>query len=186
MKIKSLRWLTMMLPILFAACASPETPSAPAAPEAPAYKPYGNLLQVMRSIPFPHSNVIFDTQSRDPEKDKATSMSLSVYKVSDSDVYAGWPGVESSALAIAEAANVIMIPGRNCANGLPVPVEREDWKKFAQGLADAGMAAYAAAQTKDMDKMLEVSETVTNACSACHDIYRDVDQVGKMRCVAPN
>lgn len=184
MKMKNLRWLTMMLPFLFAACGSQEQPSAPATEaQAPSPKPYGNLGQVMRAIPFPHSNVIFDTQTKDPEKEKESSMATRVYSFGDSAVYGGWLGVENSALALSEMANLIMIPGRLCANGLPVPVEREDFKKAAQGLAEAGEAAYKAAQSKDMDKMLEVSETVTNACAACHDVYRDRD--GVMRCTAP-
>jgi cytochrome c556 len=35
------------------------------------------------------------------------------------------------------------------------------------------MASYKAAQTKDMDKMLEAADTLTNACSECHDVYRE-------------
>ena len=31
-----------------------------------AAKPYATLAQVMRGIPFPNSNIIFDTQSTDP------------------------------------------------------------------------------------------------------------------------
>jgi hypothetical protein len=33
--------------------------------------------------------------------------------------------------------------------------------------------------------MLETSETLTNACAACHDIYRDVDLSGGERCTVP-
>ena len=29
-------------------------------------QPYGTLAQVMRGIPFPNSNIIFDTQTNDP------------------------------------------------------------------------------------------------------------------------
>ena len=42
-----------------------------------------------------------------------------------------------------------------------------------QGLRDAGLASYKAAQTKDMDKMLDAADTLTNACSECHDVYRE-------------
>jgi hypothetical protein len=108
---------------------------------------------------------------------------MQVYGLGDTDVYAGWGAVENSALALAETANLITIPGRTCANGLPVPVDRADWKMYAEGLAAAGQAAYEAAKTKNMDKMLEVSETVTLACSNCHDVYRDRDD--RMRCTPP-
>ena len=51
--------------IFFISCTQAQPP-APAAPAAPAAKPYGTLAQLMRGIPFPNSNIIFDTQSTDP------------------------------------------------------------------------------------------------------------------------
>ena len=53
-----------------------------------------------------------------------------------------------------------MIPGRMCENGRPVPLDREDFKKFAQGLVEAGKVAYKAAQSKNLDAMLEAGGTV--------------------------
>src|SRR3972149_4131682 len=126
MKTKSLHLLVMILPFLFAACGNPEQAATPA-PDAGAAKPHANMLQLMRAFPFPHANVLFDTQSRDPVgPEKLSSMVFSVYRWGDTDVYAGWPGVESSALALAEIAPLLLLPGRLCANGLPAPVDRED------------------------------------------------------------
>ena len=188
MNKKSPQWFAiLLLPLLLAACANQEQPAAePAAPPPPVAKPHANMLQLMRALPFIHSNVIFDAQSKDPEgPDKKSSMVYSLYRWGDSDIYAGWPGVESSALAIAETAELLMIPGRLCANGLTAPVEREDWKLYSQGLVTAGEAAYKAAQSKNLDAILEVSETITNACAACHSVYRDVEETGGMRCAVP-
>ena len=39
------------------------------------------------------------------------------------------------------------------------------------------MAAYKAAQSKNQDAILEVSETVTVACANCHEKYRDFDNL---------
>jgi hypothetical protein len=143
------------------------------------------LLQFMRAFPYPHSNVVFDTQGRDPEgPEKMQSTSFSVYRWNDSDAYAGWTGVENSALALAELAPLLLKP-RMCSNGNPAPVDREDWKKAVQGLVDAGQAAYKAARTKNLDAMVDASGTVTTACSACHDVYRDVDLTGGERCAIP-
>ena len=142
------------------------------------------MLQVMRAFPFPHSNVIFDTQSRDPAgEEKKASMSFSVYRWGDSDTYAGWDGVENSALALSEMAPLLLVP-RMCANGKPAPVDREDWKKAVQGLVTTGEDVRKAVLTKNVDAMLDASEKLSNACSACHDIYRDVDLSGGERCVA--
>jgi len=171
--MKSLHWL-MMLTLLLAACASPQEPAAPAA-DVYAPMPYGNLAQVMRTIPFPYSNIIFDTQSADPEapREEATGDTSGGATQAYANVYGGWPGVEASALALAETANLIMIPGRLCENGIPAPVDREDYKMFAQQLVAAGQAAYMGAQSKNLDTMVEVSGTVSEACEGCHAVYRD-------------
>jgi hypothetical protein len=131
-----------------------------------------NLGQLMKGILFPNSNVIFFAQSDDPAK-VAPAKDPSVATDPLADTYGKWQAVENSALALAEAANLLTIPGRKCANGLPVPINNPDWPKFVQGLRDAGMKAYKAAQSKDMDKILDAADTMTAACSACHDKYRE-------------
>ena len=87
--------------------------------------------------------------------------------------YGKWEAVENSALAIAEVANLLTVPGRKCANGLDVPVGNADWAKFVQELREAGMTAYAAAQTRNQDKITDAAEVMTAACKHCHDSYRD-------------
>jgi hypothetical protein len=137
----------------------------------------------MRGIPFPASNLIFDTQSNDPAAKPAEGKGAPGGATSAfSGVYGGWQAVENAALAISETANLIMIPGRLCQNGRPVPLDRADFQKFAQGLADAGQAALKAAQSKNLDAMVEVSGTVSDACAACHEVYRDKPE-DKDRCM---
>ena len=158
---------------------------APADTAVPAAAAQMNMLQMMRAFPFPHSNVIFDTQDIDPEgPDAKTSMSFSVYRWADDGTYAGWAGVENSALALAEMAPILLAP-RACANGKPAPVDREDWRKAVEGVAAVGRAAYDAARTRNADRMIEISGTLTSACAACHDRYRDVDLSGGERCTVP-
>jgi hypothetical protein len=142
-----------------------------------------DMLQLMRAFPFPHSNVLFDAQGKDPNgPEKKDSMSFSVYRWYEADTYAGWPGVENSALALTEMAPLLLTP-RLCFNGKPAPVDQPDWKAAVEGLVKAGEASYQAALTKSLDEMVAVSETVANACAACHDKYRDVDLTGGERCV---
>ena len=190
-----MRVLSAMLGFLFlgtVACSAPTTTGdtgAPAAPQASAAKPYASLVQLMRGIPFPSSNLIFDTQAKDPgapppkaDKNAAGAGATATY----ASVYAGWELVEYASLALAETANLIMIPGRVCSNGKPVPVDRDDFRKFAQGLVDAGMAAYKVAQSKNLDAMVEVTGTVSDACAACHEVYRDKGEAGSPeRCAVP-
>jgi len=168
----------MGMAVLVAGCSSP-APAPATAPAAPAAQPYANLAQVMRGIPFPNSNIIFDTQSLDPEaqKDKKPGEQGVGASAQYNSVYGGWQAVENAALALQETANLITIPGRMCENGKPVPLADEDYKKAAAGLVEAGKVAYKAAQSKNLDAMLEAGGTVTDACAACHEKYRDKDNL---------
>ena len=172
--------LVLILPVFVLACRAGEPVAA--GPAQTSMKAHMNMLQLMRAFPFIHSNVLFDTQSRDPVgPERKESMAFSVYRWRDADTYAGWEGVEASALALAEMAPLLLVP-RMCANGRPAPVEQPDWKAAVDGLVAAGEAAHAAAMTKSLDEMLTAGESVVNACSACHDKYRDVDLEGGTRC----
>jgi hypothetical protein len=183
--MKRFRWLTG-LAVLFAACGgsapADKAAEAPAAAAAgPARQAYGTLAEVMRAIPFTASNIIFDAQTNDPGAPKQHSGGDSATE-KFAAIYGGWQQVENSARALQETANLIMIPGRLCENGLPVPLNQPDYQKAAQMLVDAGAAAYKAAKAKNIDEVIEVSNAVAEACAACHEPYRDVSE-GKMRCV---
>ena len=168
--------------VLVAGCSSP-APAPASAPASPAAQPYATLAQVMRGIPFPNSNIIFDTQSLDPaeQKDKKPGEAAAGASAQYNSVYGGWQAVENAALALQETANLITIPGRMCENGKPVPLNDEAYKKAAAGLVEAGKVAYKAAQSKNLDMMLEAGGTVTDACAACHEKYRDTKDT-KDRC----
>jgi hypothetical protein len=143
---------------------------AAAAPRA--QQVHGNLLQVMRGILFPNSNVVFSAQTVDPasvKKDADPTSSVNPL----AGAYGGWEAIENSGIAMAEAANLLTLPGRVCGNGKPVPVQNADWQQFVQGLRDAGMATYKAGQSKNMDMVVEAADTVTTACMNCHEVYRE-------------
>ena len=133
---------------------------------------HANLLQMMRGILFPASNVVFAAQSDNPAdvkpaKDPATATDPLA------STYGGWQAVENASLAMVEGANLLMIPGRKCANGLDAPMRSPDWPKFVQGLRDAGMKAYKAAQSKNQDGILDAADAITMACANCHDKWRE-------------
>ena len=155
------------------------TPATGYSPQA-----YSNLAQLMRGIPFTFANIVFDAQSEDPGAVRDPASVGGGATATFKNVYGGWQEVENSALALSEAANLILVPGRFCENGLPVPIDQPDFRAAAEGLAAAGRAAFKAAQLKSMDEMVAVSETVAAACSKCHEPYRDFDDP-KDRCKVP-
>lgn len=169
------------LSIFFVSCTQAPPPAS--APAGPAAKPYGTLAQMMRGIPFPNSNIIFDTQTTDPAAAQKPAEAGAPATQTFAGVYGGWQAVENAAIALEETANLLLIPGRMCENGRPAPVDQEDYRKWAQGLADAGAAALKAAQSKNIDQMVEVSGTVSDACAACHEKYRDTPKQPEDRCI---
>lgn len=132
----------------------------------------GNLQQIMRGILFPNSNVIFAVQATDPTSFKPEAdPTQSPNPLTGS--YGGWQAVENSGIALAESANLLILPGRVCSNGKPVPIQNADWAKFVQELRDVGMATYKAGQAKQLDKMSDISDQLSQACQDCHDVYRE-------------
>jgi hypothetical protein len=146
-------------------------PAGRGAARAGAPKIEANMLQLMRGILYPSSNVIFAAQEDLSKLTPAPDPSVSPNPLTST--YGGWQAVENASLALAEAANLIALPGRMCSNGRPAPVQRADWLKYTQGLREAGLAAYKAAQSKDRDKIVDVAGSVSDACAACHDVYRE-------------
>lgn len=169
-------WLACCAGAAFSQSQSPAKGQAGRATEARSQTPQtqviANLLQLMRGTLFPASNVIFAAQEQNPAKvPPAKDPALATDPLANT--YGQWQAVENAALAIGETANLLMIPGRKCSSGIDVPLKNPDWAKFVQGLRDAALTAYKAAQSKDQDKITDASGTLSEACSNCHDKYRE-------------
>jgi cytochrome c2 len=156
------------------AATSPASPAVPAPPPAP---PPGNMAQVMRGILFPSSNLIFNVQNQDPGEQKVGWSPGGPTPFSWVDwgagIYSGWELVDYAAIALAESTPLLLTPGRRCENGKTVPVERADWVRYVDELAEAGRAAYRASQSRNRDAVGEVTNQIADACLHCHEVYRD-------------
>ena len=101
---------------------------------------------------------------------------------------AEWMRVRQGAVTLAEAANLLMIPGRHVARpgeksetpGVELePSEMEElinkdrpaFYKHAKDLYDAAMLAVDAIDKRDADKVFEVGENIDHACESCHRQY---------------
>src|SRR5215510_11317582 len=121
MRIHALLTTAIVL-MLLTACSTPQPTPAPQKEAAPAGQIHGNLGQVMRGILFPNANVIFAAQSKNPAEIKPVGDPSTATDALQS-TYGGWTAVENSGIALAESANLLIIPGRKCANGRPVPLD---------------------------------------------------------------
>jgi hypothetical protein len=168
--------LLVML-VAFGLCLLAQTPSKGAEAPKPAtvkIEVQTDLNQLMRGVLYPASNVVFSAQIDNPgdlkfvpgrDPSLATDPLLSTF--------GGWLAVENAALALTESANLLLIPGRKCANGVAVPLDNPDWPKFVQELREAGMKAFKLAQSKDQDRMVEAADTLSAACAGCHRKWRE-------------
>lgn len=168
---------SLSLPSVRSAGQTPARPAVPAqAPgkggSGPAFQIKATLQQFMKGTLYPASNVVFFAQSANPN-DVAPDKDPSAAVNPLASAYGKWQAVENASLAMYEAANVLLIPGRRCSNGKPAPIGNADWPKFVQGLRDASLIAYKAAQSKNQDKILDAADKLTTACANCHDKYRE-------------
>jgi hypothetical protein len=133
-----------------------------------------DLNRLMRGVLYPAANVVFSAQTDNPADVKfVPGQDPSMATNPLASTFGGWEAVENAALALSESANLLLIPGRNCANGLPVPMNNPDWPKFVQELRDAGMKAYTAAQSKNQDKMVDAADALSASCASCHKKWRE-------------
>lgn len=101
---------------------------------------------------------------------------------------AEWAKVKAGAITLAEAANLMMVPGRRVARpgeksetpGVELEPEEMDaliakdpqtFYRHARDLYNAAMLAARAAENKDANKIFEVGETIELACENCHRTY---------------
>ena len=163
-----------MLALLAASLPAQTDSKGPSKPASPAFEVQSNLNELMRGVIYPASNVVFSSQNENPADAKAApGQDPSLATDPLVSTFGGWVAVENAALALSESANLLLLPGRKCLNGAPVPMDNPDWAKFVQGLRDAGMKAYKAAQTKNTDNMIAASDTLTEACANCHRKWRE-------------
>jgi cytochrome c553 len=164
------------------ASSGPATASTTGAPAA--FSATGNLNQLMRGIMFPNSNIIFTVQTHDPAEKKTAGDAANAnggfnWTMWGSDLYSGWEIVDYAAIALAESAPLMLTPGRRCENGKPVPVNDPDWIRFSKEMAEVGRAAYRASQTRNQEKVSDISNDVSDACLHCHQVFRDKIRRGR-------
>jgi hypothetical protein len=140
----------------------------------PALEVRADLNQLMRGVLYPAANVVFFPQAENPADVKpipGNDPSMATDPLMST--FGGWQAVENAALALAESANLLLIPGRVCANGTPAPIKDPAWTTFVQQVRDASLLAYKAAQAKDQEKMITVAESLSASCNGCHRKWRD-------------
>jgi hypothetical protein len=158
MRMRKRVWLLLAASTLFAQPASPspaqnppaqagQGPTTSAAPKTgPAYQAAGTISDLMVKIIYPASDAVFYITTRQPKTD------------------AEWGELEAKTLALAESANLLMMPGR--------ARDQDRWMQDAKLMLDAGRLAYRAARSKDLAALEALSDQMYASCTSCHQHYR--------------
>jgi mono/diheme cytochrome c family protein len=161
-------------------------PAGKAAPAAAAVNTSGlptvtataNLAQFMRAVTFPNANILFNTQLYDPGKEKPKMPIPYDYVLWGKTVYYGWEAVDEAILALRDTSPMLLLPGRKCQNGRPVPIQNADYQKAVKDLVAFTDELWKAAQTRNQETVSDLSEKLNDTCANCHKVYRDVSASG--------
>jgi mono/diheme cytochrome c family protein len=151
------------------------------------FPPLGNMAQLMRGIFFPNSNLIFTVQTRDPAakpEPAAGGGQTGGFSFVEwgAGIYGGWELVDNAAIALADAAPLMLTPGIRCENGRLAPVTDPDWIRFTEQMIAVARKTYQASQTRKQEAVAEATGDLSDACAACHQAYRET----RTRGAAPN
>jgi len=80
----------------------------------------------------------------------------------------GWDAVRNAAATVAEAGNLLMMPGHVQPG--------DDWMEIAQGLTATGERLIDAAERRDSEAVFDYGGTLYNVCVSCHQLYVFADQ----------
>jgi hypothetical protein len=104
------------------------------------------MSELMVKIIYPASDAVFYIATRQPKTE------------------AEWGELQGKTLALAESANLLMMPGR--------ARDQDRWMQDAKLMLEAGWAAYRAARSKDLAALEALSDQLLESCASCHRHYR--------------
>jgi hypothetical protein len=183
--MRTVSWRGRVVPALAALCiaaaaCSKSQPAPAAASDTPPYQPAATVKDIMQSIVDPSADVVWGAVTT-VQTAKGT---IDTVPKTPED----WLKVRHGAVGLSEGANLLMMPGRHVAQPheksetpgvelepsemeVLINKDRPAFYERAKALHEAGMAAIAAAEAKDSQKLFEVGEQIERACENCHAHY---------------
>jgi hypothetical protein len=181
--------LIAALALALAACSQQQAPSSAAAEPQIPFRPDASIQDLMVNVVDHNADTLWEsvavissekgTEERQPRTDEE------------------WAAVRVAAIALSEATNLLMIPGRKVvhegkvlqdaevegilkAEQIQALIEKDHIAFASRALAlhEAALAAVAAIDAKDVAKLSEVGGVIDEACEQCHTTYWYPDQKG--------
>jgi hypothetical protein len=170
--------LLVTVAVLAGACQS--APPPPAAEPQPDYAPTATIKDLMLSIVDPSADAVWLSVTTVQDDKGITD------KAPRNDEE--WAAVRHGAIALAEASNLLMMPGRRVARpgeksetpgvelepeemDVLIAKDRSTWNMRAMALHAAALDTLKAVDAKDSQKVFEIGEEIERACENCHSHY---------------
>ena len=134
--------------VLLAACSETEQTQIP-------YQPTATIHDFMYWALEPAADVIWGSAGVIITEEGETDLRPTTQE--------GWDHVRNSATMVAEAGNLLMMPGYRA--------DEEDWVEYSAALTRTGLQAREAAMAKDADALFDAGGAIYNVCRACHNKY---------------
>ena len=167
-----------LIVLIIAACGP--SPAPDSASTEPPYVVTATVKDLMLSIIDLNADVVWESVSTVSSETGV----VDTRPKTDED----WARVRHGAMTLAEASNLLMMPGRRVARpgeksetpGVELEPEEMDaliakdrasWNKRAEALRLAALDILKAVEAKDSDKVFAVGEEIERACEGCHSHY---------------
>ena len=138
-----------------------------------------NLAQFMRAITFPNANIIFNTQLYDPGKEKPKMPDpVRLRPLGQRRCITDGKRLTRRSWRCEDTSPMLLLPGRKCQNGRPVPIQNADYQQATHDLIAFADELWKAAQTTPGQAVSAMSEQLNDTCANCHKVYRDVSVSG--------
>lgn len=120
------------------------------------YENVASTKDIMTAMVIPASNALFGATEKPTDQE--------------------WAELRKQALILAEAGNLLMMPGRMApttkGKAKGAAANAAAWNQAAKTMRDAGQRALSAIDQKDTDLLAgNVSEQILTSCSSCHEKY---------------
>ena len=158
--MRTVHWLFLVSVALFVSgigfiIASARSGPGAAAPEAPATTPVASLAQIMSGIVQPNANVVYGAVG--------TKVSAAGVEEWAPETDEEWATVGSSAAALVEAGNLMLLGTR--------AVDRGDWVTMTREYMEEAQKAMAAVDAKSTEGILDAGAYINDTCDKCHERY---------------
>ena len=153
--------VSVALAMMVASCAAD-------APTGPPFRNDATVGMLMANLIDPAADLVWDAVGTIIDADGENHW--------EPETEEDWISVRYGAMSIMEGGNLLMVDSR--------ARDQDQWIRLSEGMMDAGMLMFQAAEAEDAELVYALGEDVYNSCNNCHQLYW-VDDAARGRAIEP-